>query len=471
MATTTFIQDLTLTDIAAFRALLDSELTTKGWVRSLIDTNTAVPTLAGRKTWEAIYRSPGDGVDLGRFYIWIAIQRDNNGTRASIALNAFTSLGTEGLVSVNSASKSGTTLTIDTAAAHGFSVGDLVMFGGSSDPDLNVGKGGTNTANGLVLTTPSATQFTMLAGVSQTVAAAAGGFCWRPINSVASWTSGINDFMRINPDNASIDFIGGVDEFGLTGTAMQGVFRLPFFVGCVGRGHIPAQMSQTFTATGAITGTGSVQAIPVDQVPVDILAKQPIDIVNEGDPGILRTQVDSVGPGNVLNCLVPVGQNFNAGSVIGWDPMPIMVAGAAGTTRSTLTLNGTAPRFAYSIDGTRSWAQNDLGDADSIYTVVEPRVGTTEKSVGDTLDVTLQALQTFDIMIVKSSGTAAIQGARGPWRNAIGVVQANQNDFDFLYTGRTLPDDIYKALTTQNVNTSTDHVAYGPNVPGATPLP
>lgn len=469
MATTTYLEDLSLVDRNALFTFLSNALAAKGWTRTIVNSDPAAPSFSGNARREEVFQSPGDTIDTGGFFIAMRVVKDSNGTRDSILLYAFTAIGAANFVGITTASRSGTTVTVNTSVAHQFSTGDVVVVNGTDNPALNECNSG-NAAAHVTVTVTGPQQFTYASGASG-VEAANGGTCFAVYNLTGAITDGVNDFVRLNVQDAAADFVGGVDEFALTGNVIQaGDYRF-FYLGALARGHIPATMSQTLTTSAPVTGSGTQQTIGTVETPSDLFVGQTIDIIDSHTGRIFRTTLAALGPGNAIEAVVDVGQDFAAGAKIGWDPMPLAVAGSESTSLATQNVSSYDFHFAYGINGTRPWGNDDpmniAGEAGSI----EPRVTSVEESVQDTADINLGALGSYDIVVTRTSANpASLQGTRGPLRNSIGVITANQSDFDFGLTGNTLPDDAYKLFPAQPVTGVVDHIAYGPNVPGAPPL-
>ena len=471
MATTTYLEDLTLAGRDALYTFLSDALDTKGWTRTVINASAADPTANELAVREEVFQSPGDAVDIGGFFVAMRVFRDGSGLRNSIMIYAFTAIGAGGFVAITSIARSaGTVITVTTTAPHQMTTGDLVVVNGTDNILLNECNSGLLATHNTITVTGAST-FTYTSNNSG-VQAGTGGTCFAVFNLSGALTAGVNDAFRINVDDVANDFVGGVDEFAISGDVIQaGNFRY-FHLGAVGRGHIPATMSQTLTSSGTITGTGALQTIATNETPNDLFVGQPIDIIDSESGLVKRTKLGVIGPGDAVQAIVQIGDDFAANAVIGWDPMPVFVAGQSGTGLTTQSLNTINWQCCYAINGDRTWANTDPDDSDGLYGIVEPRVDTNEKGIQDTADTKLGAVASYDIIVIRTDSTPIEQqGARGPVRNSVGVVLANMNDFDFGQAGKTLPDDIYKAFTTQQISAADDHIAYGPNVPGAPPLP
>lgn len=467
--TTAYLEDLTLANRNALFTLLSDALVTAGWTRTVINSNTGTPGAGHLARREEVFQSAGNSVDVGRFFIGLMVYNDASNTRTSIMIYAFTAIGEGGFVGVTSQSKTAsTTVTATTDTPHLMSTGDIVRINGSDNAALNEGNSGTAVAHNTITVTGAST-FTYTSNINATEAGN-GGTCFAVFNLCSAINSGLNDAMRVNVNDAAVDFAGSVDELGITGDVMQGGFFMFMYLGQTGRGHIPATLSQTFSATGSITGTGAVQTVAVDQTPSDVLVGQPMDIIDVESGRVFRTSLAVIGPGDALQMDIAIGQNFAAGAIIGWDPMPVVCCAKSDPTQSSTRLDTLEWQVGYSINGTRSWAQTDVNDTETLFAVAEPRVSTAEESVQDTADVNLGALGTYDVVLTKNSGIAGTFGTRGPLRNLIGVILANQVDFDYQKTGKTSPDDDYKGFTSQQITGVLDHVAFGPNAPGAPPI-
>lgn len=467
MATTTYLEDLTLASRNELFTLLSDALVAKGWTRTVINSDTAAPSFNENVRREEVFQSPGDGVDTGGFFIGMRVYIDANGTRVSILLFGFTATGPGGFVAITSLSRTGTTVTCTTAVPHQMNTGDIVHINGSDNPTLNEMLNGAATTHSTITVTGAST-FTYTSNTSGN-ATANGGTCYAMFNLAGPVTGGINDSPRLNIDDAANDIVGGVNEIAIAGNVMQGGQWMFFYLGSTGRGHIPATLSQTLTASGSITGSGGVQTVAVDETPSDLIVGQPVDIIDSETDRIYRTTIAAIGASSV-DMNIAVGQDFAAGSKIGWDPMPVSVCGIKSTVQATQPIDAYVFNSSYGINGTRPWAQTDPDDPDSQYTVMEPRVTNAEEGVQDTADVNLGAIATYDVVMTKNSGTAGLFGTRGPLQNMIGCIVASQNDFDYAKTGKTSPDDDYKMFTSQQVTSATDNVAYGPNAPGAPAL-
>jgi hypothetical protein len=103
------------------------------------------------------------------------------------------------------------------------------------------------------------------------------------------------------------------------------------------------------------------------------------------------------------------------------------------------------------------------------YNSTEARVTATESGIQDDADVNLGALAAYDVILTRTTA-GPLTGARGPLKNMVGVILANQVDFDYLKIGKNTPGDDYKCFPSQQVSAATNHVAYGPNAPGAPAL-
>ncbi len=467
--TTAYLEDLTLANRNALFTFLSDALVTAGWTRTVINSDTGTPGAAHLALREEVFQSAGNAVDVGRFFIGMMVYVDGSNTRTSIMIYAFTAIGEGGFVGVTSQTKAAsTTVSVVTDTPHLMTTGDILRINGSSNAALNEGNSGSATAHNTITVT-GASAFTYTSNINATENGT-GGTCFTVFNLSSAITTTINDAFRMNVNDAAVDFVGSVDELGICGDVIQGGFYMFVYIGQTGRGHVLATLSQTFSATGSITGAGAVQTVAVDQTPDDVLVGQPIDIIDVESGRIFRTTIDTIGPGDALQMDIDVGQDFAAGAIIGWDPMPVVCCAKQGTAQTSTPLDTLVWQVGYSINGTRSWAQTDVNDAEAVYGKIEPRLTSSERAVQDTGDVNLGALGTYDVVITKDSGLGGTFGTRGPLRNMIGVIKANEVDFDYQKTGKTSPDDDYKGFTSQQVTGALDHVAFGPNAPGAPPI-
>ncbi len=471
MATTTYLEDLTLVGRDALFSFLSDALDTKGWTRTVINASAADPGTLDLAVREEVFQSPGDAVDIGGFFVALRVFRDGNNTRTAIMIYAFTAIGEGGFVAITTIARdAGTTVTVTTTVPHLMSTGDIVVVNGTDNVVLNECNSGTGAVH-VTITVTGGSTFTYVSNTAG-VEVGTGGTCFAVFNLNSPIVAGINDATRINVDDVDNDFVGAVDEFAIHGNVIQsGNFRY-FHLGAVGRGHIPATMSQTLTSVGAIVATGVLQTIATNETPNDLFVGQKIDFVDSISGRVFRTRLDVIGPGDAIQCILAVGQDFGASTVIGWDPMPVFTAGRQNNTLTTITMVAYEWNCCYAINGERTWAQTDPDDTFSSYNSVEPRVDVTEKGIQDDAETGIGSTASYDIILTRNTAAPAGQtGTRGPVRNCVGVVLTSMNDFDFGQAGKNVPADIYKAFASQQVSAADDHIAYGPNVPGAPPLP
>lgn len=472
MAVTTYFEDNTPTNLNDLFTVLSNALVAKGWTRTVINSTTVLPTTQSRIGREEVFQSPGDSVDTGGFYIVLQTFRSSSLGIFAIKVWAMTSLGTNGFVPISTVNRSGSTYTIVTTSPHGFSTGDVVHWNGCSEPDYNQANAGSVTSL-RTITVIDTTTFT-ISGQSATATGTATGGTAYQINNMAGNTSNSSaSGVYLTAQDTNLDVVGGVDEFAISCTVFQGGFAYFMYVGALGRAHIGAEFSQTFTTTADVTATGATQSISVEETPLNVIVNQPIDLVDNGTNRIYRTQVDAIGPGNAISVTLPIGQNFRAGAKMGWDPMPLVAMGRTTNATATQEINVLMARMAYSIDGTRSWSEADAddiaGDFDEASIALSSADIATELA-GGALNIGANMAGDLFLLRESSSGGGRV-GRRGPLRNLIVVGNVGITDYEFCIAGRTDPDDVYKVFPTMTV-TSSDNMAlaYGPNVPGATPL-
>lgn len=484
MANTTYVEDLTITGLGDVFTRLTDEIVAKGWTRFIINDDLSAPVAVSQTRREHLFRSPGDDDDPGGFYI--SIIRQASGVSGggvnpdSIRMVAMTSIGTEGVVPIDTVSRSGTTFTVTTTVPHGFETGDLVRWGGTSIQDYNRLDGNVSAGAMETITRISDTEFTQNRGLAFTeTAVATGGAAYKPINIAGDFSTTNFAGIHISPAQpaADMELVFGVDEFAIAGEIIQNDGGQFFYLGATGRGHIPLRMSAAFTATAAIVGAGAAVDVPVNEtIDADtfLLVGQPIDIYDNGTETLLRTQVRGIGPGNQLNLVVPAGVEFRAGATIAWDPFPIAVIGPDTPLVAIDTIESTTyeKRLATLTNGSRPWAQND-SDFAKEYTDVElgaSRDIFDNASDGEAGETGNNAAS--DIYLTNDFGAGLVSRVkRGPLRNCIAVANFGVSDFKFAYSGNRSPEDVYKIFARQPVQTANDVLAIGPNVPNAPPIP
>lgn len=473
MATTTYFENNAVSNIEELYAQIRSILTGSGWTEQVIDGRISGAALSGGFGSRSVFRSNGDGVEVGGHYVEIARALDSNGSAPSIYVNTYTGIGSAGFVPVvtvdRSSSPSGQQV-VTTSVPHGLQVGDMVAVGGHLDQTYNSSGGGTIGSQTAVISVGSPTEFTCgysTSGGAPSTNSTTGGFAWKVLNPAATLELGVNNFQRLAPLDQQMQIFGGCNELALNLLVMQGASRFPIYVGNLFRNAFSVDFSQTFITTADVVGTGAPQSIPVATQPAQIVVGQPFDIIDSEVGGVMaRAQVTAIGTSTVTVDALPAGTTFRAGSVCGWDPQPAICL-AQTSNFSASRLSAAVIRQCAHGNASRTWAQNVGNSADSLVSIAV-QIASEVKSAANIHQGNYNSLITGNIVAHRSANPGG--GQRGSLHSICGVLQAGQTDFNFLRLGGRDPQDIYKMISSFEATASSDHVAYGPNVPNSTPL-
>lgn len=385
----TFFKDNTLADVHDFLDVIATQLTSEGWSRFTPNASTDLAFTDHKLGREEVFKSNGQtGGHPGGHYIDFLI---GNPTTLVETLRWCGWTGQKGPFEIDTIAQSGTTVTITTVLDHGFATGDLVCHNGSSDPllnfALNMGTGCLMSAVATITVTGAKT-FTYTAQFSQTVSSS-GGYCWAIYNPVGSRSDTSNYFTGAVGINIAspMTVFGYVDELRICGLIAQGSQRRAFYLGLTARTeHVQEDGNAIAVLTAPVVGDGvNPQTFSLDRTVSNLYATQRIDVLApnsalpesagykwRSDLEVMQIATFS-GPANSFTA-IPSAHTYPAGSLVGWDPMPLLCLGSTSGANQDLGGSSYLAWLPWGIDGVRPSTLSNLANG-SLH-ILTPKAGT-----------------------------------------------------------------------------------------------
>ena len=434
-----YFENVGLTNINDLFTEISTRLVAAGATRTVLNSLSTEPA-ADRVGREELFKFNGTASKPTAGYVTITRFYDSNTFNKGLAFTCFT--GIKGPIDVATTVQSGVpTVTVTTSTNHGFATGDLVFINGSSTATLNEGSSGLYNSLSTITVT-DATTFTYTANLSQT-ASGTGGKCFAVYNSGAHRTVKSSTYRAwLGPSDSAMKVFGYVDEFHMVGVVVQGATFLPFFIGQTGRAQIPPNYADTAFTTGSVTGNGATPStFDLDRSCSNLRVGQKIALISPNSASAEIVTIATKPTATQFTAIVTNGTTYPAGTLIGEDPLPLMVMGG-GSTQQDLgskvfyaALRGDCTRTG--IGGQTYFAAVEAQTVDESY--CDPNVPSGRYS------------GKYVNLYTTSSGKEDDKG------RLVGMVAwslGSQADFDRIKTGESDPGDFYKIFPTQKCDTS-----------------
>lgn len=354
--------------IDSFMTIIKNCLTSSGWDLLEINSSSIQPArnLNGR---EFVFRGKGVGTDPTRFYLNIMNQTDSAGGKRIVILPFTGAKNFDTPVAINQLSASingGANITASTTTPHNLLVGDLLIIGGNNNPQLNEGWGGSdvNPTTAFRVAQVFTTSSFAYSSVAST-GSGNGGFVVSPYNTAPGRATDQNNATTISFTAVTASFTAFMyfDEYRICGCISQSANFQTFYWGETGRAHIPAKYRDRGFLSASI-GSGSVTA-SISRNVNNLRVGQNIWFVHvsgttNGTGTFERTIITSRPTSASFGCVL--ANAYPSGSMVGEDPLPVVVIGALGTNPATSTFTARTAKFIFHIDATRD-ATSPLGGA------------------------------------------------------------------------------------------------------------
>ena len=387
----TYFEDTLPTSVNDLFAVLATAMVNEGWTETVINSRTNKPVNDGEMVRESIFSATGNSSEASSAHVAMAVGKDDNGNDA-VWLSVFTAFN---IASIDTISRSSSTVTVTTTAPHPFVTGDVVVVNGTSEPLFHEGTpGSSGTMNTITVT--GASTFTYSSDSSGTLASV-GGKCYSVYNVAGGMANGVNDGVRININDEPADVYGYVDKFRICGIVIQGGTPRPFYLGQTGRDHVQPGARDVAISNDAILGTGS-QAISLDRTPTNMYVGQQIWIISPDSADVEVTTITALSGGELT---ANFSTAFSSGALVGMDPAPLVCGGLSGFTSDTSTLEGVRWQLCLSNDGTRNGvSQIDAKDNLLLYS---PGVPTASNVANATSPDSSGSYQGSDIILLDAN--------------------------------------------------------------------
>lgn len=338
-----------------------------GWDILEINSSSVQPArnLNGR---EFIVRGKGVGSDPTRFYLDIMTQTDSTGTKR-IAVMGFAGVKNYDVpvvITQLTTSAAPATILCTTNTPHNLSVGDFLIVNGNSNPQLNEGWGGSDTTPSTafrISQVNSTASFSYLSVAS--TGSGVGGFVLAPYNIVSPRTSDQNNAINVAfgaSNTASFNAFIYCDEYRICGILSQSSAFQTFYWGETERQHIPAKFrDRAFLSADILSGNVTAS---LNRSVTNLKVGQRIWFVHAsgttgGSGSFERTRITSRPTSASFGCNLT--NTYPSGSIVGEDPLPLLILGSLGTNPTTTTLAGKTCRFLFHTDCTKDATSQTVG--------------------------------------------------------------------------------------------------------------
>lgn len=381
-----YTQSFGVSGALGFLNILSSSLSqTPGWTMRELNSSSAASAI-GRLAREIVFHTTGTTDDPCNFYMSVFRHRESNPSGIErIGYIAFSGMKNfENPVPIISLSRTSNTITAQCSAPHNLVAGDKILVNGNASSDLNEGWDGSlegaPRSGHAVISLPTTSSFTYRSNNS-VGNSAAGGFMMSPYGTTAGRHTGVNDGMNILP-NASYDLFMYYDSYRVCGIlSSSGNQQQLFYIGETARDHIPYKWRDRAYITTDI-GPGAVTASLNRNIRLKV--GQPIWFVHlsgtAGSSSFERTTITSVPSSASFGCMLT---NFYcSGSIVGEDPVPVIIMGAVGTVATTAALSARSVRSIFHVNCTVDPIRpgelhtfSGLCDSGASETAVDPDAG------------------------------------------------------------------------------------------------
>jgi len=432
-----YIESTTATNINDVFDGLSAALVSAGWTKTVINSDTSAAS-AGLAKREEHFTSPGTSSIAGGVHVGIV--RMNRANGGSEALQFWCWLG-EQYATVTTAARVGATVTVTTASPHGFTTGQVAGWNGTDDDTVNA-LDGANDSAGSTITVSSPTVFTVTRPAIGD-ATGNGGLCWVHHNPAGSRSAENSSGFRVNLNDAASNYYGFVDEFRLAVVVQQGGTNRIIYCGATERDE-QTQEDGEDTAVSNDAITVGANTVTLDRTPSKMYVGQPLWVVSPDTADVEVTTITGL-TGDQLS--FTAANAYNAGAVVGWDPLPLCTAGLRGSATGSLTFSSYACQVSLALDGTRKGvALNDFTDAALEWDPSVEVIGV-ESATEAATDPSDQAYYTGrDVKLYKIN-----EGFRGPMAGLVAFPKGTQNEYDIHRTGATAADTDFRVFTSNDV--------------------
>lgn len=327
--------------------------------------------------------------------------------------------------------------TLESASPHGLTTGDLVFWNGNSDPLNNVTIDPTADFARCTVVDPTHITVPTLSGLTRPNAA--GGTAVQVFNFIGSRFVGafpINGFVQLT--NANITAYIKATKFDLSADIEQGGAFIPVKAGLSGQGHTAALTTSVGKLTSQIVSDGiAASVLPCDRVMTNTRVNQKLQVIPTdalgpapADPAFIdgaqchypAADVTAVST-NQVTAVIPAG-TYPVGSIVGRDPVPMMVVGGSIAAGNLAVNNGVA--CTHRTDGTRLTGVNTLRYTNDViaFTNESDRIASTPSNLlGFSLGREIGCYETAPVANEDARETIGSWSAASPGNNNYDILR------------------------------------------------
>lgn len=467
-----YYQTASLSNIDGFMQTIHNLLTssTGGWSFLNVNTSSVSASIVNSvctAVRETIYRCNGSGSDATRWYLSICRTKTNNNVIERVTFMPFAGIknfsgSTVQVATTGAIRNSNSIVSVTCSAAHNLGVGDRFIINGFDNPNLNERWGSQANTPGdsnnaiacIVSGTSGTTAFSYLSNDSsvQTGSSAyvVGVYnAGSSRNGVQSGQGAVGGGVGIQLTDASMGLYMYYDESRLCGIVTQGGTFQSFYVGETGRDHVPSDHNGRAFFTGSSTGTGS-QTVNLDRQ-IKMIMSQSVWLIHpSGSAGTGSFERVAINRINSSSFIATLTNNYPSGTLIGEDPLPVVVIGGVNESVATQTLAARTVRFIFHLDGTRN--ESDV-TAQTMTAIVDGGIAVAR--INPDSAGYYQGKEIF-----MSKGTPS-QGSRGRLIGMVAFPVGAQNDLDLMRTGAAAVTTDFKLFTSATAD-GTYSIGVGP---------
>jgi len=444
-----YTQSAGIANIDALMTFFKNALTSNGWTHFAMNTSSLHPNtdLIGRQD---VFRINGTTADPTKGYV--TIYRDTQSNCCDDRIKFISFSGEKGfsnpiiISQISRSTGASTIIQVTCSAPHNLVSGDHVIINGTPHSSsfhegwitsTNIGPGN----GGFIITTtssaPSTNTFTYLSlpTLSTPADSVSGGYVLAVYNPTSDYNSGVNNGVGLTLNDANMACFMYYDEWRMCGLVNQGGTYQTFYLGEVGRDHVPQDFNgRAFLLTNITAGAVTAS---LDRDVANIRTGQRISFVHPsgsaGTGSFERVLVTSKPTSSSFGCVL--SNSYPSGTLVGEDPLPLLIFGGLGTSPSD-TFSSRTARFIFHLDMTRD--PTSPATAQTMTQILD--TGITESYIDpDSTDYH----QGRDIFLQR--GTAPT-GIRGRMVGFVAFPISVQNDQDIMRTGGDAITDDYKAF-------------------------
>jgi len=440
-----YTQSAAISNIDGLMNQFNTILSSSGWTVFNINTSSAIPPTLSRAVKESLYKCNGTSADPALWFLDLYRHYDSSAAQhriGAMVAGCCRNFDTRVLVSSITRSAAGI-IEVTCSTNHNLNNGDFCIVNGVNNPDLNETWGGEpDPTRGAHVSVISQTIFTF-PSVSTTIASGSGGNVVSVSLLGSCRVDNSANGVNIPLSDANLSIFCYYDSYRICGTVNQGGTFQTFYFGETGRDHIPTDFNGRAFLTLSAGPGGSTASLDRN---ASLFVGQQVWLINptasNNASGSWERVTITTRPNSSSFGYSSSGSiTYPTGTLVGEDPLPVMVLGRIGNSSSTQALNARGVRFIFHINATRT---------DNIS---QTMTAETESQIGQG-NINPDSAQYYQGKYIYMYKTTPEQGSRGRLVGLVSFPQGVQNDQDLMRNGAIAITEDYKVFVSLATDSS-----------------